>query len=456
MKTKSPTGLNGDNIHHAPSRKLNILLSNGRFPVSLDLARQLRKGGHHVFTVDPMQYHVCKFSIDVKKSWQTPAPSRDPAGYVDAVKRVIRKANIDMIIPIHEEIFYLAESYDKEITERLFAPSFSTLYELHNKWEFHRTLNRCRLDTADTHLCTTRGDIDRLDRSLEWALKPALGRASAGVHHLRPGQEFDAGTIDLSPERPYLAQEWVKGRRYCTYGVVRDGHMQAFGIYPVLETIDGSSSVYFEAVEHEGIKEYVTTLASELQFTGQMALDFVEEGLDEDELHGSPRALYHHVGQRLRGLKQPSDEEDRNGNLGSPSKAPRRLVAIECNPRATSGIHLWSGTPKLALAFQDTDRKLPELSAKPGFARQTAPGMLMWERKRTSAWRYFQHLNRLLRTRDVIWSLKDFGPVLLQPFLLASYYRICHNMGGISLAEMFQSDLIWDPSSSKQLQDRVG
>lgn len=58
---------------------LNILLSNGRFPVSIDLARQLKLAGHNVYVVDPMHCHVCKFSNSVKKSYQVPAP------HVDAV-----------------------------------------------------------------------------------------------------------------------------------------------------------------------------------------------------------------------------------------------------------------------------------------------------------------------------------------------------------------------------------
>jgi hypothetical protein len=71
--------------------------------------------------------------------------------------------------------------------------------------------------------------------------------------------------------------------------------------------------------------------------------------------------------------------------------------------------------------------------------------MLMWEHKKASFRRYLEHLGRLLGTKDVMWSWSDLLPVLVQPFLLASYYRICHDKGGIPLPEMFQSDLVWHP-----------
>lgn len=42
-------------------------LTRGRFPVAINLARQLWTAGHYLFVVDPMEYHVCKFSKAVKK-----------------------------------------------------------------------------------------------------------------------------------------------------------------------------------------------------------------------------------------------------------------------------------------------------------------------------------------------------------------------------------------------------
>lgn len=441
--------------------RLNILLSNGRFPVSLDLARQLRKGGHHVFTVDPMEFHVCKFSRAVKRSWQSPAPSDNPQGYIATVKMVVMKAKIDLIIPMHEEIIYLTECNEPEITKRLFAPTFLEIYSLHNKWEFSEMLGRIGLDRPEAHFCTSKEDVKALDLTREWALKPILGRSSTGVHHLKPDKEIDWASIDISPENPHIAQEWLKGNRYCTYGIYRHGQVQAFGIYPVLETIDGSSSVYFQAVQHEGIKKYCNTFAKRYNLTGQLAFDFIETGFEEGDIkrgpHGIPRGgKYRTLGLRTRKRTEKGQNKSPAANT---SPVPSRLVAIECNPRSTSGIHLWSGTPKLAITFADKDLRLPEVAAKPGRARQTGPGMLMWEHKEANFKRYLVHLGRLLGTKDVMFNWKDLGPVLTQPFLLASYYRICHDKGGMPLPEMFQSDLVWEPclfGESKKMHLNVG
>jgi len=228
--------------------------------------------------------------------------------------------------------------------------------------------------------------------------------------------------------------------------------MQALGIYPVLETIDGSSSVYFQAVDHEEIRVYVQRVAEALQISGQLAFDFIETGVSEDDL-------------RIRSRKSKSKSRKESESSGSSNDADRntnpvhRLAAIECNPRATSGIHLWSCTPRLAqvlatgipspyVSTLNTEiSPIPPavLTAKPGSRRQVGPGMLMWEHKDANFQRYIEHMGRLLSTRDVIWSWRDIFPVLVQPFLLTSYYEICRERGGMSLPDMFQDDLIWEP-----------
>jgi hypothetical protein len=97
---------------------LNVLLTNGRFPVAIDLARQLRLAGHTIFAVDPMQFHACKASNVVEKSFRVSAPRENAAGYIAAVKHTVKTEQIDLIIPLHEEIFHLADCNDRDILDR--------------------------------------------------------------------------------------------------------------------------------------------------------------------------------------------------------------------------------------------------------------------------------------------------------------------------------------------------
>lgn len=396
------------NKEYLDQPRYNILLTNGRFPVSLDLARQLYWAGHHVHCVDPMEYHVCKFSIAVDKSRQVPAPIENAQGYIDGVRKVIDKWNIDLIIPVHEEIFYLAECGDEEILKRLLAPPWEVLVRLHNKWEFSKMMRRFGLDVPEAHLCKSKEDIKNLDLSREWAVKPVFGRASGNVYHLKPGKDVPED-IDVSEKNHYIAQEWLKGNRYCSYSVIREGRVQAHGLYPVEDTIDGSSSVYFRNTDHDGIKAYLDKIAAKLpNVTAQLAFDFIEIG--------------------------------------------GRLVTMECNPRATSGLHLWSNTPYLARALTNTLSQTtkddytspPRTNTGNQPRRQLAPGMMMWEHKKAGVKVWAKHMGRLMGSRDVMWKWRDIGPVLMQPFLLTAYYKICQEKK-LDLPDMFQYDVTWEP-----------
>ncbi|KAF9446356.1 hypothetical protein P691DRAFT_827658 [Macrolepiota fuliginosa MF-IS2] len=407
---------------------LNVLLTNGRFPVTIDLARQLKKAGHTVYVVDPMHYHVCKFSRDVKKSYKVPAPHYDPSGYIQGLKHAIKEATIDLIIPMHEEILFCADAArtDVEIFNRLLAPPFETLVRLHSKWEFSKFLVTHGLDCPQSVLCRNYEDVERLNRNREWALKPVFGRASLNVFHLKPSEPLPhvgINGVEVNDDNNYVAQEWLKGERYCSYSVLQDGEIVAHSVYPVEDTIDGSSCVYFESIEHPGIFDYVQQIANVLPgVSGQVAFDFVET--------------------------TPTDN------------APRRLVPFECNPRSTAGIHLWSGTTDLALALTcRTSMYAPHWNLandhtfpRPGAKRQVAPGMLMWKRTKGVSHKmaikeYFSHMKKLVFIRDVVCSMRDLMPTLMEPFLLTSYYEICREQG-LKLATMFQNDLTWEPAGA--------
>ena len=191
-----------------------------------------------------MHYHVCKFSVDVKHSYRVAVPRENSDGFVSGVNHAILSASIDLIIPIHEEIFYLAHAAESDpvLGSKLFAPSFKTLVRMHSKWEFARFLTSIGLDAPESRLCKCYQDVQDLDTGREWALKPVFGRASLNVFHLCPGQplpEIRSDGLNVGDSNHYVAQEWLHGQRYCSYAVLDHGSVAALGSYPVKDTIDG-------------------------------------------------------------------------------------------------------------------------------------------------------------------------------------------------------------------------
>lgn len=176
------------------------------------------------------------------RSVLVPAPRHDAQGYVEGVMRTIRECAIDILIPMHEEVFYLAEEAqtNPQLRSKLLAPPFHTLIMLHNKWEFSRFLGKNGLGVPRASLCKSYDDVVELDRGVQWAVKPVYGRASTNVFHLVPGKALPTrDEIDVSENNHYVAEEWVVGQRFCTYSVLLDGKVASLAVYPVEETIDG-------------------------------------------------------------------------------------------------------------------------------------------------------------------------------------------------------------------------
>ncbi|EME49769.1 hypothetical protein DOTSEDRAFT_58952 [Dothistroma septosporum NZE10] len=390
---------------------LSILLSNGRFPASLDLARQLSKAGHKVFCVDPTRYHICKFSFAASQSKQVPAPRDTPLDYIEAVKYYAVKWDIDMILPVHQEIFFLAGSGEPEILSRLFAPSFELLIRLYHKFEFSKLMGIAGLRVPETYLCKSMNDVTNLPVHKYphgMVLKPCFGRAATRLHHLKPGQPLSDDLV-IDEHHHYIAQEWLVGNQYCSYSVVQEGRLEATGLYPVLGTTYGHESVFLQQMFHAGIYDYIRSFVSSMpSFSGQIAFDFIE---------------------------------DANG-----------IWAIDCNPRATSGVHLWSDTTHLARAItgtlpkEDIERPIRPprrmLGHEPRF--QVASGMLMWKHEPATIKVWATYMRRLLFTRDVVWKWRDPMPILAQPFLLSDFYRMCRRKN-MPLPAVFQEQLVWEP-----------
>lgn len=385
---------------HTPKR---ILITFGRSFLALQLARQLSGVGHTVFVADSLRLHVSRFSNAVRKSYKVPAPRFSRQEYIHALIQIIKKEKIDLLIPIYEEISYIASSLDQFPDScQVFAPPFPLFNELHNKWLFQKKLQHLGIETLGISLIKSPKDLQNLDFSSAYALKSCYSRASQRVikvqspHHL-PSLPHDT-------HNPWVAQEWATGDRFCTYAVCHEGKVKAHSIYPVGFAIDGNSCLVFEAIDHPKILHWTQHFVGKSNFTGQIAFDFIET-------------------------------------------AEKKLYAIECNPRATSGLLLFSSEDRLDKALLNMDAKAvpqlitPKLKAK----RQIAMGMLLygWKKSALPQNNTSKFLSALFSTKDVIFSRWDMKPFLLEPLIFAGIVKTSRKYG-VSIPDAFIHDHEWN------------
>lgn len=376
-----------------------FLLTAGRAPSTLDLARQLNVAGHKVFIADTIVWHVCYFSNAVEKSFVIPSPRFQTEACITKLVEIINREKIDVLIPTFEEILYISRYLDRfPAFCKVFSSSFELLINLHNKWNFFELQNRYGIKAPEAFLIETKEDLKKLNPTTSYALKASYSRSAQSVLKTEPGKPIPE--IEIEPHNPWIAQKWLEGNRYCTYSVCQEGRVTAHATYPVQIAIQGHFCLNYEAVSHKGILEWVEKFAALTGFTGQVGFDFFET-------------------------------------------AEGTIYAIECNPRGTHGLILFKPEDRLDLAFLNPFLT-PPIIPKEGNRKQVAAGMMCY------GWKSAYKESKLLEffkiyftSPDVVFDRKDLKPFLSTPFVYSNYFYLSLR-SRLNLPASFTHDFNWD------------
>jgi ATP-grasp domain len=386
-----------------------ILLTCGRGTYSLTLARAFHAAGHRVLVADAWPRSLCRLSAAVDRYFHVPSPARATAEWIPAIRQIVRRERVDLIVPVYEEVFYLAKaSVGSSDPLPLFAPDFATLIALHDKWQFIQKSASLGLSVPDTVLLTSREDLVR-----EYArdgknrvFKPIYSRFAA--HTVARPQNLEAiENAEPTLRRPWVSQAFLSGKPYATFSIAHQGRLTAHATYATDFNHDLGPTVVYRRADRPAIVEWVRRLVAATKFTGQIGLDFIE---------------------------------DASGNP----------AAIECNPRLTGGFYLLKDNPKAAAAYFEPGVELIEASRNRSYAfrfwlfftlfRHTKafPGFREWARQVASA-----------RSTNA-FTLSDPVPRLLGPVLATEFLLRCYREGK-SFREMVTRDFEWseDPDAAQ-------
>ena len=389
-----------------------VLLTLGRLPKALTLARCLKAQGCRVVVAEPFNWHLCKPSNAIDQCWITPPPNLNPGAYRERLRNIIAAEAIDVVVPISEESQYVLCSSTGDASDLgapVLGPSAVLYSQLQDKWLFvqhamqrhvsvpHSTLADAN-DTTDFHAATVS--------------KPRRGCSGLGVtvHDQCPNPTgLPEGT---------LLQQYVEGTSCSSLSLLEKGAPLATVLYrPRVNT--GTVAVCFESIPiPEAVNDWISAFCAGLDYTGFIAFDFIIDA------------------------------------AGVP-------WGVECNPRLTSGIHFFDDE-FLARWVIDTGAALADsaINDRPALSYDTSP--LHKEALKPTGQRYqwgystlteawaslfngkpaeaLQRLNELRSARDVVWSWRDPLPFLLMtpmswPILWPAI------SGRMSMAEASQRDI---------------
>jgi len=373
----------------------------------MDLGRLFHARGAEVHFADCIGFAIARASRACARYVRTPAPRFEPARYATALARHCEQAAVDLLIPACEEVFYLAMHRDL-FAPRVdcFFPGIDVLAALHDKGRFAEWAGRNggEVLAPETVRLADAAALDALrPRLAALVLKPAFSRFGSATL-IRPSRE-QARSIRPEPRSPWIAQAYIDGEEFCSYAVAREGRLAAHCAYRSDYHVGVAASIYFDPDVPPQVaaaaQAFAANVAKAFCYTGQLAFDF----------------------RRERGTE--------------------KLYVLECNPRATSGIHLFAPHDGLAEAIASLH---PGAVCHPGArARMIAPAMLT--KGLCDALARAGGMRKLLRdvrrADDVICRDGDWAPL---PFQVLSLAELCgtaiaHRIG---MARAATFDIEWN------------
>jgi len=284
---------------------MRLLLTGARAPATLELARLAHRAGHEVHVADSVGLHLCRWSNCVAGVHRLPPPRFSYGAFVEGLARVVEAERIERVIPTCEEVFYVAHA-----APRLGAPVLTDtperLARWHDKGRFVETAAAAGLAVPETHRLLSIGDAVGLPQT-GWVFKPAFSRFSTRVRFVKPG-DTPPEDVRPTPSDPWVAQAWLDGPTLSTYSVAHGGRLAAHATYRADATAGpAGAAVSFVGEDHAGTEAWVDQFARATGATGQLAFDFIE--------------------------------------------TPAGVAAVECNPRLTSGLHLFRGHSEVVAAL---------------------------------------------------------------------------------------------------------
>ncbi|WP_200938754.1 hypothetical protein [Modestobacter sp. Leaf380] len=269
-----------------------VLISGGKMTKALQLARSFAAAGHRVVLVEKATYRFTghRFSRAVSAFHVVPDP-RDP-GYAQALLDVVRAEGVDLYVPVCSPV---ASEFDAASAELLagecevLSLDAEQVRTLDDKHRFTTLAASLGLSVPDTHLVTSPEQV--LDHDFTGATRPYVLKSIAydPVHRLdltplplptRAATEAFLAGKPITPDNPWILQEFVTGDEVCTHSTARDGEITVWCCCP-----SSAFQVNYAQVDLPRVREWVSTFVRELGLSGQVSFDFL---VAED---GTPYAI---------------------------------------------------------------------------------------------------------------------------------------------------------------------
>lgn len=374
--------------------KKTALLTLGRLPKALDIAEALHKAGWRVVIAEPASWHLARVSRFVDKSVKVTAPNDNQNQYISDLLEVISSEGVSLVVPVSEEALHatlIEPKLSKDV--QLYSMPQLRLRELHDKDRFITLAASFGLAVPKTFLLGSE-EAASFTHANDFILKPICTCSGQGLEIHDAGHTLpDAKTLP-----PTIVQEQMKGALKSSFSMCHEGRVIGTVVYRSA-ILSGTVGVAFERLDGEtAIENWIAQFVEKAGHTGFISFDMMENE------QGVPHA-------------------------------------IECNPRATSGIHFVE-RESIADAITNPDTTA-NLQLRPyTLMQQFYPSLTETQGSLFRRDNFLQKAGIMWRAKEVNFSWTDPLPLWLMPFTSWQIMKRAF-INGESFGEASTYDIAW-------------
>jgi len=352
-----------------------VLLTLGRLPKALEIARALHAAGARVLIAEPFARHLSAVSRAVERSFVVTAPVVDRARYLAELRELVQREGVDLVVPVSEEILHVADLHGMlPASCRLYSMPAAMVREVHHKGQFVEICRAAGIDAPETCAIDDPAAAALAARS-DYVIKPVAACSGRGVFFFDRGQPLpsreEAFRMTGGLEQPVIVQERVQGDLVSSFSIARRGEVQSTVLYRGA-VMQGTVAVCFERIEiPPAVEQWIRRFVAHTGFDGFISFDLIID-------------------------------------------AEGRPQGIECNPRATSGIHFVE--PRYLAAVLLAPEQISTAALRPERLMQQFFPCLTETQKSMFTARFARNFRCLREAREVTWDARDPWPFIGMPY----------------------------------------
>ena len=236
---------------------MRVLLTASRALIAPAIIRNLARHGHKVITADSSRFGAGNSSNKRKKHIRIPSCRFREVDFVNAINDIVKKEQINLILPLGEEGYYLAK-HRAELLCDCFVEDIEKIERLHNKMMFYALCMELDIKTPHTEIAKCAGENK--------VYKRIFSRCGESTTLSPRNIDFSSGE--------WLAQDYIKGTPISSFSVGENTLVYGARFYNKMEPFSNIC-----VVNNNELKQQAEDISDKIRertgYQGVIGLDFI-------------------------------------------------------------------------------------------------------------------------------------------------------------------------------------